>query len=119
MLPDEELGLLEGQKSPQQLSAAHGHEARVSVIVPSYNHSPFVKTTLRSIFKQTLAPAELLVIDDGSADATGETTAAATAAASTIAMWVEIRVVMCFLLRSVVGRIAQPCAQVLPGQVIV
>src|SRR2546422_7999191 len=68
MLPDEELGLLEGQKSPQQLSAAHGHEARVSVIVPSYNHSPFVKTTLRSIFKQTLAPAELLVIDDWSAD---------------------------------------------------
>jgi alpha-1,3-rhamnosyltransferase len=42
--------------------------ARVSVVVPSYNHAPFVEAALRSIFKQTLAPARLLVIDDGSRD---------------------------------------------------
>jgi alpha-1,3-rhamnosyltransferase len=42
--------------------------ARVSVVVPSYNHAPFVAQTLRSIFRQTQPPAELLVIDDGSAD---------------------------------------------------
>lgn len=40
----------------------------MSVVVPSYNHAPFVELTLRSIFKQTFAPAELLVIDDGSTD---------------------------------------------------
>ena len=40
----------------------------VSVVVPSYNHAPFVETTLRSIMKQTLVPAELVVIDDGSSD---------------------------------------------------
>lgn len=40
----------------------------VSVVVPSYNHARFVAQTLRSIFKQTHAPAELLVIDDGSTD---------------------------------------------------
>lgn len=40
----------------------------VSVVVPSYNHAPYVETTLRSIFNQTLRPAELLVIDDGSRD---------------------------------------------------
>ena len=40
----------------------------VSVIVPSYNHARFVATTLRSIINQTLAPAELIVIDDGSTD---------------------------------------------------
>ena len=40
----------------------------VSVVVPSYNHAPFVGKTLRSIFRQTLAPSELIVIDDGSAD---------------------------------------------------
>jgi alpha-1,3-rhamnosyltransferase len=40
----------------------------VSVIVPSYNHAEFIETTLRSIIKQTLAPAELIVIDDGSTD---------------------------------------------------
>jgi alpha-1,3-rhamnosyltransferase len=40
----------------------------VSVVVPSYNHARFVEKTLRSIFKQTHAPAELMVIDDGSTD---------------------------------------------------
>lgn len=42
--------------------------ARVSVVVPSYNHAQFIETTLRSIIKQTLPPAELIVIDDGSTD---------------------------------------------------
>lgn len=45
-----------------------GAPARVSVVVPSYNHAAFVEKTLRSIFRQTLHPAKLLVIDDGSAD---------------------------------------------------
>ena len=44
------------------------YQARVSVVVPSYNHAPFIEATLRSIFNQTLPANELLVIDDGSAD---------------------------------------------------
>lgn len=40
----------------------------VSVLVPSYNHAPFVERTLRSIFAQTRAPEKLIVIDDGSKD---------------------------------------------------
>lgn len=40
----------------------------VSVVVPSYNHAPFVEACLRSIFNQTHAPRELVVIDDGSRD---------------------------------------------------
>ena len=40
----------------------------VSVLVPSYNHAPFVERTLRSIFKQTCPPKKLIVIDDGSKD---------------------------------------------------
>jgi alpha-1,3-rhamnosyltransferase len=40
----------------------------VFVVVPSYNHAPFVADCLRSIFKQTLRPSKLLVIDDGSKD---------------------------------------------------
>ena len=59
---------MEREKSPEQLSAAHCEGTRVSVVVPSYNHAPFVELTLRSIFRQTFAPAELLVIDDGSTD---------------------------------------------------
>ena len=40
----------------------------VSVVVPSYNHAPFVAACLRSIFRQTLRPTEVVVIDDGSTD---------------------------------------------------
>lgn len=40
----------------------------VFVVVPSYNHAPFVERCLQSIIKQTLAPKKLLVIDDGSRD---------------------------------------------------
>ena len=40
----------------------------ISVVVPSYNHAPFVAACLRSIFRQTHAPGELVVIDDGSRD---------------------------------------------------
>ena len=42
--------------------------ASVFVAVPSYNHAPFIEECLRSIFGQTLHPAKLLVIDDGSRD---------------------------------------------------
>ncbi len=40
----------------------------VSVVVPSYNHAPFIEKCLRSILNQTLEPLELIVIDDGSGD---------------------------------------------------
>jgi len=40
----------------------------VAVVVPSYNHSQFIAACLRSIFKQTARPSQLLVIDDGSSD---------------------------------------------------
>ena len=56
------------QHPSQASSAGRRDEARVSVVVPSYNHAPFVAAALRSVFRQTLRPAELLVIDDGSAD---------------------------------------------------
>ena len=57
---------VEYQESTSQALAEE--PARVSVVVPSYNHAQFIETTLRSIMKQTLAPSELIVIDDGSSD---------------------------------------------------
>ncbi|HST53304.1 MAG TPA: glycosyltransferase [Pyrinomonadaceae bacterium] len=56
------------QHNSQDSSSARTSAARVSVVVPSYNHAPFVEAALRSVFKQTRAPARLLVIDDGSTD---------------------------------------------------
>ena len=41
---------------------------KIFALVPSYNHAPFIERCLRSIFRQTLPPAKLLVIDDGSSD---------------------------------------------------
>jgi alpha-1,3-rhamnosyltransferase len=40
----------------------------VSVLVPSYNHAPYIKDCIRSIMSQTSVPLELIVIDDGSKD---------------------------------------------------
>jgi alpha-1,3-rhamnosyltransferase len=41
----------------------------VSVVVPSYNHASFITRCLRSIINQSHKPLELIVIDDGSDDA--------------------------------------------------
>ncbi|MET0753438.1 MAG: glycosyltransferase [Pyrinomonadaceae bacterium] len=46
--------------------------SEISVLVPSYNHAPFVERTLRSIFAQVLKPKKLIVIDDGSKDESAE-----------------------------------------------
>lgn len=46
------------------------------VVVPSYNHAPFVGGCLKSIIEQTKQPGKLLVIDDGSSDESPEIIAA-------------------------------------------
>jgi alpha-1,3-rhamnosyltransferase len=50
------------------MNEVKNNKPTVSVFVPSYNHAPFVERCLKSIIKQTRAPSELLVIDDGSKD---------------------------------------------------
>jgi glycosyltransferase involved in cell wall biosynthesis len=42
----------------------------VSVVMPAYMHAPFVAEAIASVFAQTLAPLEFIVIDDGSRDGT-------------------------------------------------
>ncbi len=46
--------------------------SEISVLIPSYNHAPFIERALRSVFKQTLKPKKLIVIDDGSTDNSAE-----------------------------------------------
>jgi hypothetical protein len=45
---------------------------RVSVIVPAHNASPTIGETIESVLSQSYSDIELIVIDDGSADATGQ-----------------------------------------------
>jgi glycosyltransferase involved in cell wall biosynthesis len=40
----------------------------VSVIIPLYNHEKFIEATIKSVVNQTLAPSEIIVINDGSID---------------------------------------------------
>lgn len=47
-------------------------EPRISIVVPAYNHERFVGEALASLQAQTLADFEVVVIDDGSRDATAE-----------------------------------------------
>ncbi|MFY1632104.1 glycosyltransferase family 2 protein [Solwaraspora sp. WMMB335] len=47
-------------------------DVRVSVIVPNYNKAKTLADCLRAVRRQTRAPAELIVVDDASTDASRE-----------------------------------------------
>jgi glycosyltransferase involved in cell wall biosynthesis len=49
---------------------------RISVIVPAFNASASLREALGSVFAQTLLPSEVIVVDDGSTDATADIAAA-------------------------------------------
>jgi glycosyltransferase involved in cell wall biosynthesis len=53
----------------RDLADLQGEPPLVSVVMPCYNHERFVAETLRSVFRQTYRNLELVVIDDGSRDA--------------------------------------------------
>ncbi len=40
----------------------------VSVYITNYNYEKFIRTSIASVFQQTLQDFELLIIDDGSTD---------------------------------------------------
>jgi len=44
----------------------------ISVIIPAYNHEQFIRAAVESVLGQSWTDLELLVIDDGSTDGTGE-----------------------------------------------
>ncbi len=51
----------------------HAQMGRVSVIVPNYNRDPLIAETINNLLSQTLPPQEIIVVDDGSTDASVKT----------------------------------------------
>jgi glycosyltransferase involved in cell wall biosynthesis len=51
-------------------SCSSRNQLLVSIIVPTYNRAHLIKRALESIFRQTYANLELIIIDDGSTDDT-------------------------------------------------
>lgn len=47
-------------------------DLKVSVVVPAYNSESYIAETLDSIFAQTSLPMEVIIVDDGSSDATAD-----------------------------------------------
>ena len=43
----------------------------ISVIIPVYNRSTLINRAIKSVMEQTITPDEIIVIDDGSTDGTG------------------------------------------------
>ncbi|WP_216901909.1 glycosyltransferase [Synechococcus sp. CCY 9618] len=43
---------------------------RVSIVIPCFNCRPFIEETITSAFHQTLAPHQVIAVDDGSTDGT-------------------------------------------------
>ncbi|WP_082660080.1 glycosyltransferase family 2 protein [Aureimonas sp. AU40] len=55
-------------KTPEQEAARRARHGQrpVVVVIPYYNGSDFIERSARSVLEQTVAPAEFLVVDDGS-----------------------------------------------------
>ena len=54
------------------MSQVMAHQPLISVIIPAYNHQRFIGAAVDSVLQQTVSDLELIVINDGSTDATGE-----------------------------------------------
>ncbi|HET7417615.1 MAG TPA: glycosyltransferase [Solirubrobacterales bacterium] len=58
--------------SQSHVASTHPQESRVTVVIPTYNRAELLAQTLATVFAQEPTPYEVIVVDDGSTDATLE-----------------------------------------------
>jgi poly-beta-1,6-N-acetyl-D-glucosamine synthase len=66
--------VIAGRGTPSSRSDTPG--PAITVIVPAFNEAPTIAATLHSLRLQSVPPVEVIVVDDGSDDGTGEIAAA-------------------------------------------
>lgn len=66
---------------------AEGGDARVSVVIPLYNHEAYIGPAIASVLSQSKRPAEIIVVDDGSSDGSVERMREICAAHPEIIFW--------------------------------
>ena len=54
------------------LAEENGNMPRVSVVIPTYNRRDYVQAAIDSVLAQTVTDYEVIVVDDGSTDRTGD-----------------------------------------------
>lgn len=59
----------------------------VSIVIPLYNHEHYIREALESVFNQTFSPCEVIVVDDGSTDASLSVVAGIAAADPRVIYW--------------------------------
>ena len=66
------LGLVRGPDKTVPTPAEDWRTARVDVVIPALNEAPHIALCLTSVLRQTLRPRRIMLVDDGSTDATVE-----------------------------------------------
>ncbi|BHH83334.1 glycosyltransferase family 2 protein [Desulforhopalus sp. 52FAK] len=54
------------------MSSEKSHSPLISVVIPAYNHEKFIGAAIDSVLNQSIDDLELIVINDGSTDGTGD-----------------------------------------------
>ena len=47
-------------------------DKKISVVIPVYNGEKYLATAIKSVVQQTLSPHEIIVVNDGSTDASAQ-----------------------------------------------
>lgn len=55
---------------PVQVTVPRVYRCKVSIVLPTYNHAQFLPQAVESVMKQRLTDFELIIVNDGSTDAT-------------------------------------------------